>query len=84
MTSELPGVSIIIASYNYARFVALAIDSALAQDHPRCEVIVVDDCSTDESRGVIQSYADKIRNQVSAEQSRAGGGPQRGVAAGTP
>lgn len=59
--SELPGVSIVIPCYNHAQFVAFAIESALAQDHPRCEVIVVDDCSTDDSRRVIERFADKVR-----------------------
>ena len=53
-------VSIIITSYNYDRFLARAIDSALAQDHPDLEVIVVDDGSTDRSREIIASYGDRI------------------------
>ena len=59
--SKLPGVSIVIPCYNHAQFVAFAIESALAQDHPRCEVIVVDDCSTDNSRRVIERFADRVR-----------------------
>jgi hypothetical protein len=46
LMNELPGVSIVIPNYNYARFVDAAIESALAQDHPETEVIVVDDGST--------------------------------------
>ncbi|MGI2905517.1 glycosyltransferase [Tolypothrix sp. VBCCA 56010] len=53
-------VSIIINNYNYERFLAEAIDSALAQSYPHIEVIVVDDCSTDNSRDVIAKYGDKI------------------------
>jgi len=53
-------VSIIINNYNYGRFLAEAIDSALNQNHPNIEVIVVDDASTDNSRQVIASYKDKI------------------------
>jgi glycosyltransferase involved in cell wall biosynthesis len=60
--SELRGVSVIVVNYNNERFLAAAIDSALAQDHPHCEVIVVDDCSTDNSRGIIERYATRIRS----------------------
>ena len=51
--SEPLGVTIIVVNYNYGRFLAAAIESALAQNHPLCEVIVVDDCSTDNSRAII-------------------------------
>ena len=59
---ELLGVSIIVLNYNYGRFLAAAIDSALNQDHPLCEVIVVDDGSIDNSRAVIARYGDRIRS----------------------
>jgi glycosyltransferase involved in cell wall biosynthesis len=59
--SEPLGVSIIVVNYNNERFVAAAIDSALSQNHPLCEVIVVDDCSTDNSRTIIARYGDRIR-----------------------
>ena len=58
---KLPGVSIIIPNYNYAQFLGDAIGSALDQDHPDCEVIVVDDCSTDSSRAVIDGYFNRVR-----------------------
>lgn len=54
-------LSVVIANYNYERFVAAAIESALALDWPDVEVIVVDDGSTDGSRAVIQRYADRVR-----------------------
>ncbi|WNM25509.1 glycosyltransferase family 2 protein [Demequina capsici] len=53
-------LSIIIPNYNYGRFVAQAIESALAVDWPDVEVIVVDDGSTDDSREQIAAYADHI------------------------
>ena len=59
--SECWGVSIIVVNYNNAEFLAAAIDSALAQDYPLCEVIVVDDCSTDHSRAIILRYGSRIR-----------------------
>lgn len=55
-----PLASIVISSYNYARFLPSAIDSALNQTYPRVEVIVVDDGSTDESPRVINRYERRI------------------------
>jgi glycosyltransferase involved in cell wall biosynthesis len=56
------GVSIIVVNYNNERFLEAAIDSALGQQHPLCEVIVFDDCSTDNSRAIIAHYGDQIRS----------------------
>ena len=53
-------VSIIINNYNYARYLAAAIDSALAQTWHPLEVIVVDDGSTDDSWAVIERYGDRV------------------------
>jgi glycosyltransferase involved in cell wall biosynthesis len=53
-------VSVIIPNYNYAEFVADAIESALSLDWPHVEVIVVDDGSTDASREVIARYAERV------------------------
>ncbi len=55
-------VSIIIVNYNYASYVAEAIDSALGQLYPHTEVIIVDDGSTDDSRQIIASYRDQIKS----------------------
>jgi glycosyltransferase involved in cell wall biosynthesis len=48
---------VVITSYNYARFLPAAIESALHQTHPRVEIIVVDDGSTDESPKIVVQYA---------------------------
>ncbi|MEL6495601.1 MAG: glycosyltransferase [Cyanobacteria bacterium J06623_7] len=55
-----PLVSIIINNYNYDRFLAEAIDSALNQTYQNIEVIVVDDGSTDNSRQIIAQYDTRI------------------------
>ena len=52
--------SIIIDNYNYGRFLRETLDSALAQTHLHLEVIVVDDGSTDDSRGIIATYGNRV------------------------
>lgn len=53
MTRGNPLVSIVITCYNYADYVADAIESVLAQTYKNIELIVINDGSTDESSGVI-------------------------------
>lgn len=47
--------TIVISNYNYGRFLGSAIDSCLAQTCP-CDIIVVDDASTDDSWKVASGY----------------------------
>lgn len=56
-------ISIIIPSYNQQEYLPKAIESALAQTMP-CEVIVVDDGSTDNSLEIARRYPVKIISQV--------------------
>jgi glycosyltransferase involved in cell wall biosynthesis len=65
-------VSIIIPCYNAERVVGETIESALSQTDYECEIIVIDDGSTDGSRRVIESYGARIRAEF---------GPNRGVSA---
>lgn len=58
---ESPLVSVIIPNYNYARYLAERIDSVLSQGFQDFEVIILDDCSTDDSRSVIEKYRDNPR-----------------------
>src|SRR5688572_4229057 len=56
-----PKVSVIIASYNYGRFVGQAIRSVLDQTWRDREVIVVDDGSTDDTAAVVRTFGDSVR-----------------------
>lgn len=57
-----PLVSIIIPTYNRKHFITDAIDSCLAQSYPNCEVIVVDDGSTDDTEVFLRNqYGGQIR-----------------------
>lgn len=55
-----PLISIVINNYNYARYLSQSIESALAQTYNNVEVVVVDDCSTDDSREVIAHCGNRI------------------------
>jgi succinoglycan biosynthesis protein ExoO len=52
-------VSVIIAAYNAEAFISRAIASALTQTVPPREILVVDDCSTDGTRAVLEAAAQK-------------------------
>lgn len=62
-------VSILIPCYNAETWIGEAIESALHQTYPACEIIVVDDGSTDGSVEVLKTFGDKIRWEA---------GPNRG------
>lgn len=49
-------VSIITPSYNSAQYIGRTIDSILKQTYENWELLIIDDCSTDQSRAVIQQY----------------------------
>jgi len=54
-------VSVVIPCFNAAAFLRATLDSVLGQTHPRVEVIVVDDGSTDDSAAIAQSYGPPVR-----------------------
>jgi glycosyltransferase involved in cell wall biosynthesis len=56
-------VSIIITAYNYDRYIERAIRSCLDQSIPKkqYEIIVVNDCSTDNTKMILDNYKEDIR-----------------------
>ncbi|WP_257275384.1 MULTISPECIES: glycosyltransferase [unclassified Endozoicomonas] len=55
----MPSVSVIIASFNHAQYVARSIESVVRQTFQDFELIVIDDGSTDESVKIIQTLQDE-------------------------
>lgn len=59
-------VSVVIPTYNQAGFVRETIDSVLAQDYPKLQIIVTDDGSTDDTAQIIREYALQYPDKVVA------------------
>ncbi|HEY1869535.1 MAG TPA: glycosyltransferase family 2 protein, partial [Chitinophagaceae bacterium] len=59
--NNYPLVSIMIPAYNQAEVLGTAIESALSQDYPHLEVVVSDDCSTDETKAVLKKFETDTR-----------------------
>lgn len=56
-----PLISIIITLYNYEAYIAECLASCIEQTYTNCEIIVVDDCSTDKSYKVAEKFGHQIR-----------------------
>lgn len=58
-----PEVSVIIPNYNHSRFLSSRIESIINQTYKNIEIIILDDCSTDNSQEIIYKYA-AIDNRI--------------------
>ena len=74
--TDTPAVSVIIPLYNAEKFIAECLESLLAQSLQDFEIVVVDDCSTDSSRAIVERYVEKFygRLKLSAMKKNSGGG----------
>lgn len=59
---KTPKVSICIPTYNGHEFLEPCLESAVRQTYPDIEIIIVDDCSTDNTYDIIQRYAAEYSN----------------------
>lgn len=71
---ELPAISVIIPMYNADKYVGECLDSILAQTFQDFEVIVVNDCSTDSSRAVVENYAPKFGERLKLTHTKKNSG----------
>lgn len=68
----MPRVSAVVPNYNHAPFLRQRIDSILAQTFQDFELILLDDCSTDDSRAILSSYASDSRVRLEFNESNSG------------
>ena len=68
----MPAVSVIVPNYNHARFLKQRMDSILNQTFQDFELILLDDCSTDNSRSILSSYASDPRVRLEFNEKNSG------------
>lgn len=66
LSCETPLVSVFILCYNQAEIISRAIESVLNQTYKNLQIIVVDDCSSDNSREVIEGWVEKFPGKIRA------------------
>jgi len=73
MTStSVPKVSVVVPNYNHARFLRRRVESILQQTFRDFELILLDDCSTDDSRSILSEYADDPRVRIEFNEKNSG------------
>ncbi|HTL71039.1 MAG TPA: glycosyltransferase family A protein [Candidatus Eisenbacteria bacterium] len=77
--SSRPRVTVGMPVHNARPYVAAAIESVLAQDHPSFELVIVDDGSTDGTAGVLQRYRDRPGVRIVSNKKRLGRGRSRNL-----
>ena len=79
----MPEVSVIIPNYNHARFLRRRLDSVFQQTFLDFEVILLDDCSSDNSREILAAYSMDSRVTQYLCNQQNGGSPfaqwERGI-----
>lgn len=73
-------VSVIMPSYNTAKYIAESIESILAQTYPYWELIIVDDCSTDDTDAVVSRYLSDTRIRYLKNEQNSGAAVSRNYA----
>ncbi len=77
-------ISVVIPAYNASKFIGSAIRSVLSQTYTNIEIIIVDDCSTDDTTSILLEFQGKIRvmrhekNRGAAAARNTGVGQSRG------
>jgi len=70
MTESSLKVSIVLPTYNGARYIRQSIESCLVQTHHNIELVIIDDCSTDNTPDIIKSYNDNRIKYIKHEKNR--------------
>lgn len=68
--SKQPLVSVFMPCYNQESLVSFSIEAVLEQDYDNIEIVIVDDCSTDNTWQVVKQYADQNPDKIKAYRNK--------------
>ena len=57
VTNKNPLISVLLPAYNVEKYISCCIDSLIKQTYQNIEIIIVDDCSPDQSGKIAENYA---------------------------
>ena len=57
-------ISVIVPAYNVEKYLRRCLDSLVYQTYPHLEILVIDDGSTDGTRGIIEEYVSRFAGKV--------------------
>ncbi|MFT5249689.1 MAG: glycosyltransferase involved in cell wall biosynthesis [bacterium] len=76
---QTPEISVVIPTYNAGKYIEECITSVLDQQCPNIEIIVVDDCSTDNTKNVVSQFDPSIVKYICLEKNFGGPAKPRNV-----
>ena len=59
VTNKNPLISVLLPAYNVEKYISCCIDSLIKQTYQNIEIIIVDDCSPDQSGKIAENYASR-------------------------
>lgn len=65
-------VSVVVASYNHARYLARRMESLIGQTYPEFEILAIDDCSPDNSVEILRGFAAHPRVKLTLREENGG------------
>ncbi|MCY6356045.1 glycosyltransferase [Clostridium sp. ZS2-4] len=77
--NNIPLVTVGISNYNSKKHLAKCVESFLNQTYPNLEILLVDDCSTDGSKEIIQQYEKNYNNIRGIHHNKNSGGASKGI-----
>ncbi|KNF09651.1 glycosyltransferases involved in cell wall biogenesis [Gottschalkia purinilytica] len=74
-----PLVTIGVTTYNCEKYLTVCLDSILKQTYKNIEILIVDDCSTDNTINIINRYKENHKNVISIYHDKNSGGASKGI-----